>query len=100
MLTMLLIFALVKDGLPALVLEILISMTRTVLEGQLKQMILFNDSLSSIRLPLVPIDAAFLPGENLHGSSKKTSIGIFPPDQKAFTIGDYNHCQKDGRRSF
>jgi hypothetical protein len=26
--------------------------------------------LSSIRLPLVPIDAAFLPGENLHGSRK------------------------------
>ena len=29
-------FALVKDGLLALVLEILISMTRTLLEGQLK----------------------------------------------------------------
>ena len=39
--TLLLLLALVKDGLLALVLEILISMTRTVLEGQLKQMILF-----------------------------------------------------------
>ena len=41
MVTLLLMFATVKDGLLALVLEILISMTRTVLEGQLKQMVLF-----------------------------------------------------------
>jgi hypothetical protein len=36
MVTLLLMFALVKDGLLAFVLEILISMTRTILEGQSK----------------------------------------------------------------
>jgi hypothetical protein len=39
--TLLLMLALVKDGLLALVLEIFISMTGAVLEGQLKQIILF-----------------------------------------------------------
>jgi len=41
MVTLLLMFALVKDGLLALVMEISVLMTRTILEGQLKQMILF-----------------------------------------------------------
>jgi hypothetical protein len=41
MVTLLLMFALVKDGLLALFMEILVSMIRTVLEGQLKQMILY-----------------------------------------------------------
>ncbi len=39
---LLLMLALVKDGLLALVLKILILMTRTVREGQLKQMIRFQ----------------------------------------------------------
>ena len=32
--------------------------------------------------------------------SKKTSIRIFPPDHKDFPRVEYNHCQKDGRRSY